>query len=165
VPHWAKDPSIGAKLSNARGETVAEKPSFRDAFKRRRCLVPADGFYEWKSDEGRKTKTPYFIPMKDHEVFAFAGLWDSWSDPNGSLIRSCTIITTDPNELMSSIHNRMPVILHPRDYVKWLEPSPQTPENLKPLIKPFPAEAMSAYPVSTLVNKPSNDRPELVFPA
>jgi putative SOS response-associated peptidase YedK len=103
--------------------------------------------------------------MKDRKIFAFAGLWDSWNDPNGSPIRSCTIITTEPNELMSTLHNRMPVILHPRDHARWLDPSAQTPDRLKALIKPFPAEAMSAYPVSTLVNKPSNDRPELVVPA
>jgi putative SOS response-associated peptidase YedK len=102
--------------------------------------------------------------MKDRKPFVFAGLWDSWESPDGSSVKTCTIITTEPNELMEKIHNRMPVILHPRDYEKWLDASPQTPENLLPLIKPYPADAMSAYPVSTLVNKPANDSPELVVP-
>ena len=165
IPMWAKDPSIGNRLINARGETVAEKPSFRGSFKYKRCLILADGFYEWKANPGKKTKTPYFIYMKDRKPFAFAGLWDSWEGPDGSNIKTCTIITTEPNDLMEPIHNRMPVILHPRDYAKWLDISPQTPDNLLPLIKPFQADAMTAHPVSTLVNKPSNDSPELVVPA
>jgi putative SOS response-associated peptidase YedK len=165
IPMWAKDPSIGNRMINARGETLEEKPAFRGSLKYKRCLILADGFYEWKAAEGKKVKTPYFIHMKDRKPFAFAGLWDSWNSPDGSLVRSCTIITTEPNELTELIHNRMPVILHPRDYAKWLDPSPQTPDQLKPLIKPFPAELMDAYPVSTLVNTPANDIPELVVPA
>ena len=164
IPMWAKDPSIGSRLINARGETLAEKPTFRGGLKYKRCLILADGFYEWKSAGASKTKTPYFIHMKDRKPFAFAGLWDSWNSPDGSLIKTCTIITTEPNELVSIIHNRMPVILHPRDYDKWLDISPQPPDNLKPLIKPFPAEERTASPVSTLVNKPGNDAPELVVP-
>ncbi len=164
IPMWAKDPAIGNRLINARGETLAEKPAFRGSLKYKRCLILADGFYEWKSGPGRKTKTPFFIHMKDRKPFAFAGLWDSWNSPDGSLIKSCTIITTEPNDLMTLIHNRMPAILHPREYAQWLDPSPQTPDQLKPLIKPYPAEAMDAYPVSPLVNKPSNDMPELVVP-
>jgi putative SOS response-associated peptidase YedK len=164
IPMWAKDPTIGSRLINARGETLAEKPTFRGSLKYKRCLILADGFYEWKSAGASKTKTPYFIHMKDRKPFAFAGLWDSWNSPDGSLVKTCTIITTEPNELVSIIHNRMPVILHPRDYAKWLDTSPQTPDSLKPLIKPFPAEEMTAYPVSTLVNKPGNDTPELVTP-
>jgi len=165
IPMWAKDPSIGNRLINARGETIAEKPSFRGSFKHKRCLILADGFYEWKASPVKKTKTPYFIHMKDRSPFAFAGLWDSWESPDGSSIRTCTIITTEPNELMATLHNRMPVILHPRDHAKWLDASHQTPENLLTLIKPYPADAMSAHPVSTLVNNPSNDSPELVVPA
>jgi putative SOS response-associated peptidase YedK len=165
IPMWAKDPGIGNKLINARGETLEEKPAFRSSLKYKRCLILADGFYEWKSSEGKKVKTPFFIHMKDRKPFAFAGLWDSWNSPDGSLIKSCTIITTDPNELTGIIHNRMPVILHPRDYAKWLDPSPQTPDQLKTLLKPFPADVMDAYPVSTLVNTPANDIPELVVPA
>ena len=165
IPMWAKDPAIGNKLINARGETLEEKPAFRSSLKYKRCLILADGFYEWKGAEGKKVKTPFFIHMKDRKPFAFAGLWDSWNSPEGSLIKSCTIITTEPNELTGIIHNRMPVILHPRDYAKWLDPSPQTPDQLRPLIKPYPAELMDAYPVSTLVNTPANDTPELVVPA
>ncbi|HEX9839479.1 MAG TPA: SOS response-associated peptidase [Anaerolineales bacterium] len=164
IPMWAKDPSIGSRLINARGETLAEKPAFRGSLKYKRCLILADGFYEWKTAGTRKPKTPYFIHMNDRKPFAFAGSWDSWNSPDGSLVRSCTIITTEPNELVSIIHNRMPVILHPRDYAKWLDTSPQTPDQLKPLIKPFPAEEMTAYPVATLVNKTENDTPQLVVP-
>jgi putative SOS response-associated peptidase YedK len=164
IPIWAKDPSIGNRLINARGETVAEKPSFRGSFKHKRCLILADGFYEWKPKPNSKTKTPFYISLKDQKPFAFAGLWDVWESPDGSSIKTCTIITTEPNELMAAIHDRMPVILHPRDYTKWLDTSPQTPENLLPLIKPFPADAMSAYRVSTLVNKPGNESPELTKP-
>jgi len=165
IPMWAKDPAIGSRMINARGETVAEKPSFRGSLKYKRCLILADGFYEWKALPGKKTKTPFFIHMKNRKPFAFAGLWDSWNSPDGSAIKSCTIITTEPNELVAMIHDRMPVILHPREYARWLDPSPQTPDQLIPLIKPFPAEMMDAYPVSTLVNKASNDIAELVVPA
>ncbi|MEO8356865.1 MAG: SOS response-associated peptidase [Chloroflexota bacterium] len=164
IPMWAKDPSIGNKLINARAETLAEKPSFRGSLKHKRCLILADGFYEWKTGPGGKLKTPYFIHMQDRKPFAFAGLWDSWNSPDGSQVKSCTIITTEPNELTSLVHNRMPAILHPRDYAKWLDASPQSPESLKPLIKPYPAEEMSAYAVSRMVNKPENDIPELVVP-
>jgi putative SOS response-associated peptidase YedK len=165
IPMWAKDPSIGNRMINARAETLEEKPAFRSSLKYKRCLILADGFYEWKGSEGKKVKTPFFIHMKDRRPFAFAGLWDSWNSPDGSLVKSCTIITTEPNELTGIIHNRMPVILHSRDYAKWLNPSPQTPDQLKPLLKPFPADLMDAYPVSPLVNTPANDKPELVVPA
>ena len=165
IPMWAKDPSIGNRMINARGETLEEKPAFRSSLKYKRCLILADGFYEWKGAEGKKVKTPFFIHLKDRKPFAFAGLWDSWNSPDGSLVKSCTIITTEPNELTGIIHNRMPAILHPREYAKWLNPAPQTPDQLKPLIKPYPADLMDAYPVSTLVNTPANDRPELVVPA
>jgi len=164
IPMWAKDPEIGNRLINARGETLAEKPSFRGSYRHKRCLILADGFYEWKAFGGRKTKTPYYIHRQDRKPFAMAGLWDHWESPDGSSIKSCTIITTTPNELMGAIHDRMPVILHSRDYAKWLDPSPQTPESLQPLIKPFPADAMTAYPVSTLVNKATSDVPEMVVP-
>ena len=165
IPMWAKDPSIGSRLINARGETIAEKPSFRGSLKYKRCLILADGFYEWKAQPGKKTKAPFFIHMKDRKPFAMAGLWDAWNSPDGSTIKSCTIITTGANELMEMIHDRMPVILQPRDYAKWLDPAPQTPDQLLPLIRPFAAESMDAYPVSALVNKASNDLPELVVPA
>jgi putative SOS response-associated peptidase YedK len=165
IPSWSKDPSIANKLINARGETIAEKPSFRGGFKYKRCLILADGFYEWKTQPGTKTKTPYFIHMKDRKPFAFAGLWDEWQSPDGNALRTCTIITTEPNDLMKPLHNRMPVILDPGDYAEWLDPAPRAPESLLPLIKPFPSGGMSAYPVSTLVNSPGYDRAELVVPA
>ena len=165
IPSWAKDPSIGNRLINARGETLAEKPSFRGGYKYKRCLILADGFYEWKPQPSTKTKIPHFIHLKKSGVFAFAGLWDEWHASDGSTVRSCTIITTTPNQLTAPIHDRMPVILHPTDYAQWLEASPQTPESLQPLIKPFPAELMEAYPVSTLVNSPAIDRAECVVPA
>jgi len=164
IPSWSKDPTIATRLINARGETIAEKPSFRGSFKYKRCIIPVDGFYEWKSQSGEKTKTPYFIHMKDHAPFAFAGLWDEWHSPDGSTLRTCTIITTEPNELMATLHNRMPVILNQKDYAQWLGAAPQTPDHLLHLIKPFPSDKMSAYAVSTLVNKPGNDRPECVVP-
>jgi putative SOS response-associated peptidase YedK len=164
IPAWAKDPEIGNKLINARGETLAEKPSFRGAYKYKRCLILADGFYEWKTEPGSKTKIPHFIHLKTGKPFAFAGLWDEWHSPEGSSIKSCTIITTTPNKLMASIHNRMPVILHPKDYAQWLEPLPQPAEKLNPLIKDFPADLMEAYPVSTLVNSPANDRADCIHP-
>jgi putative SOS response-associated peptidase YedK len=161
IPSWAKDPAIGNKMINARAETVSEKPSFRSAFKKRRCLILADGFYEWqKTDNG---KQPYHIKMEDDSPFAFAGLWETWKD--GEEIRSCTIITTEANDLMDEIHHRMPVILHPEDYAMWLDPDFDEKEPLTTLLKPYPADAMEAYPVSRRVNKPSNNEPSVLEPA
>ena len=165
IPMWAKDPSFGSRLINARGETLAEKPSFRGGYKYKRCLILADGFYEWKKQPGTKTKVPYFIHMKNRQPFAFAGLWDEWHSPDGSQIRSCTIVTIEPNELMAPLHNRMPVILPSDAFAQWLDSAPRTPEGLQAYIKPYPAEEMAAYPVSTLVNNPKNDRAECVVPA
>jgi putative SOS response-associated peptidase YedK len=165
IPSWAKDPTIGSRLINARGETLSEKPSFRGAYKYKRCLIPANGFYEWKSQPGTKIKVPYFIHLKSGLPFAFAGLWDEWHSPDGALVRSCTIITTEPNSLMATLHNRMPVILQPGDYARWLDAKPQMPPALQPLIAQYPAEALEAHPVSTLVNSPNNDRPELIQPS
>ncbi len=158
IPSWADDPTIGNRMINARAETVATKPSYRSAFKNRRCLILADGFYEWqKTSDG---KQPYYIHMEDGSPFAFAGLWESWH--NGTEIRSSTIITTEPNELVGDIHNRMPVILHPEDYEMWLDPDFDEKEPLTTLLKPYPASEMEAYPVSRTVNKPSNDYPEVI---
>jgi putative SOS response-associated peptidase YedK len=165
IPSWAKDPTIGNRMINARGETLVEKPSFRTAFRRRRCLILADGFFEWRQVPGSKTKTPMYIRLKSGEPFAFAGLWENWNSPDGSNILSCTIITTTPNELLESIHNRMPVILPVSAYARWLEPGEQDPTLLQPLIQPYPADAMSAYPVSTLVNRPENDVAAVIQPA
>ena len=164
IPFWAKDPSIGNRLINARGETLAEKPSFRGSYKYKRCLILADGFYEWKSQPGTKVKVPHLIHMKNRQPFAFAGLWDEWLSPDGSQIRSCTVVTIEPNELMAPIHNRMPVILPSNAYAQWIDPAVRTPESLQMFIKPYPAEEMAAYPVSTLVNNPKNDRAECVVP-
>jgi putative SOS response-associated peptidase YedK len=158
IPSWADDPSIGNKMINARAETVAEKPSFREAFRNHRCLVLADGFYEWqKTGNG---KQPYYIRMEDDSPFAFAGLWESWQ--NGREIRSATIITTDANDVVAPVHNRMPVILHPEDYALWLDPGFDEKEPLTTLLKPYPAEAMEACPVSRRVNSPSNNEPSCI---
>lgn len=165
IPSWAKDPKIGNRLINARAETLAEKPSFRSAIRRKRCLVLADGFFEWRQDPGSKSKTPMYIRLKSKEPFAFAGLWDIWHSNDGSEIRSCTIITTNPNRLMEPIHNRMPVILLPDTYATWLSPDELKPEESKNFLSPYPAELMEAYPVSKIVNSPENDVPETVMPA
>lgn len=162
IPSWAKDPKIASKLINARAETVAEKPSFRSAFRQRRCLVVADGFYEWQQQENKKQKQPYYFRFKDESPFAFAGLWERWEDPNGKEIQSCTLLTTEANDLMRPIHHRMPVILSPKDYELWLDPEVKKPELLQPLLHPYPTEQMTAYPVSKLVNKPTNDSADCI---
>jgi putative SOS response-associated peptidase YedK len=162
IPSWAKDPSIGSRLINARAETLAEKPAFRSAYRYRRCLIFSDGFYEWKTVPGQKTKVPHFIHLKSGEPFAFAGLWEHWQSADGSEVRSTAIITTAPNELMAPIHDRMPVILPRHAYAQWIDPTPRFPVDLNRLLVPYPASEMEAYPVSTLVNSPANDRPEIV---
>ncbi len=162
IPSWAKDPKIGNRLINARAETLAEKPSFRAALKKRRCLILADGFYEWKR-EG-KAKTPTYIQLKDGRPFAFAGLWEVWHSPDDSLVKSCTIITTAPNALLGKIHDRMPVILPPTAYALWLSPEELPAEKTLPLLKPFAATQMKAVPVSPRVNNPAFDAPECVRP-
>jgi putative SOS response-associated peptidase YedK len=162
IPFWAKDPKIGNRMINARAETLAEKPSFKNPYKRRRCLVLADGFYEWKKMNGGKT--PMYIQLANGEPFGFAGLWESWHSPEGSTILSCTVITTTPNDLLADIHNRMPVILPPSAYKAWLDPAERSPDQLDDLLKPYPAAEMTAVPVSTLVNNPKNDVPECVAP-
>ena len=163
IPSWAKDPNIGNKMINARAETLGEKPSFKNAYKRRRCLVLADGFYEWRK-EGDNTKTPMYIRLASGDPFAFAGLWEMWQTAE-DMILSCAIITTNPNELMAQIHNRMPVILPAAAYEQWLDPAERSPDQLNGLLQPYPAELMTAYPVSKLVNSPRNDLPELIRPA
>jgi putative SOS response-associated peptidase YedK len=162
IPSWAKDPAIGNRLINARAETLAEKPSFRTALKKRRCLILADGFYEWKR-EGNK-KTPMYVQLKDQQPFAFAGLWEVWKSPDDKLVKSCTIITTTPNALMEKIHDRMPVILPPKAYDLWLSPGELPAEKALPLLKPFAASQMRAVTVSPLVNNPKFDSPECVVP-
>jgi len=163
IPSWAKDPKIGNRMINARSETLAEKPSFRTAYRRRRCLVLADGFYEWRKNPD-KTKTPVYLQLKSKEPFAFAGLWEQWHSPHGDEVLSCTIITTRPNDFVAQIHNRMPVILPPQAYEQWLDPAEQQPDRLQPLLGPYPAQEMSAYPVSRVVNNPQNESPDCIAP-
>lgn len=162
IPRWAKDPAIGSRMINARSETAAEKPSFRAAFKYRRCLVPTDGFYEWWKVDGGKQ--PVRIHMKDEQPFAIAGLWEHWQSPDGSEIESVTLLTTDPNDLLKPIHNRMPVILAQKDYQRWLDPGAQHPGEVQPLMRPFPSDNMTFYPVSTHVNNPRNEDPTCILP-
>ncbi|MGC9521880.1 MAG: SOS response-associated peptidase [Anaerolineae bacterium] len=164
VPFWAKDPSIGSRMINARSETAAEKPAFRTAYRRRRCLILADGFYEWRKEPGRTGKTPMYVRMASGEPFAFAGLWELWN-PDDAPLYSCTILTTRPNALVAPIHNRMPVILPRSAYDRWLDPAEQRAGALDDLLGPYPAEEMTAYPVSRVVNNPSNDVPDCVQPA
>lgn len=160
IPSWAKDPAIGSRMINARAETVSEKPSFRGAFRHRRCLVVADGFYEWQRQE--RKKQPFYFRLQDGQPFAFAGLWERWQDPAGETVESCTILTTEANELMRPIHDRMPVIVDAKDYDLWLDPAVQKPEPLQQLLRSYRSEAMTAYPVSTQVNNPANNSPEFI---
>jgi putative SOS response-associated peptidase YedK len=160
VPAWSKDPAIGNRLINARAETAAEKPAFRTAFRRRRCLIVADGFYEWQ--RAGKRKQPYFIRFQDDRPFAFAGLWESWEGADYSAVESCAILTTAANELMRPIHDRMPVLLAPADYARWLDPAVARPESLMPLLRPYSGDEMRSHPVSPLVNNPANDDPQCV---
>jgi putative SOS response-associated peptidase YedK len=164
IPSWSKDPAIGDRMINARAESLAEKPSFRNAYRRRRCLILADGFYEWKQSPSLKSKQPIYIRLNDDRPFAFAGLWELWHSPDGSEIRSCTIITTQPNSLLEPIHNRMPVILHPEAYNQWLSPDDRLPTQLNKLLVPYPAEEMTAFPVSKMVNSPENDSADIIKP-
>jgi putative SOS response-associated peptidase YedK len=159
IPSWAKDPSIGNKMINARAETITEKPSFRSAMKNRRCLIPATGFFEWRRG---KDKTPFHIRMKNRGLFAFAGLWERWQTPESETIQSFTIITTTPNRLMQDIHDRMPVILTRESEKLWL--SGINEQELVDLLKPYDHTLMEALPVSALVNSPLNDRPEVLEP-
>ena len=164
VPSWAKEISIGEHMINARAETLAQKPSFRAAYRKRRCLILADGFYEWQKEPGRQGKTPMYVRMASGEPFAFAGLWEAWSGQEPPLY-SCTIITTTPNELLAPIHDRMPVILPRSAYKLWLDPEDRLPSALQALLAPYPAAEMTAFPVSPRVNSPANDGPECILPA
>jgi len=162
IPAWAKDPAIGNRMINARAETVEEKPAFRSAFRRRRCLIVSDGFYEWKKEPHRKQ--PFYIRMRDDVPFAFAGLWEHWEGPDGTSVDSCAILTTLPNDVLRPIHDRMPVILHPSNYNLWLDPQMDKIDRLKPLVCPYPAEEMKAFPVSRRVNSPTRDDPDCIEP-
>ena len=164
IPAWAKDPKIGYKLINARAETVAEKPSFRAALRQRRCLIPADGFYEWQQVAGSRHSHPYFVSLQDERPFAFAGLYERWESPDGETIDSCTIVTTGANEAIAPIHERMPVILAPQEYARWLDPGFSKIDGLQALLAPYSAAEMKIYPVGSLVNSPKNDCPACKYP-
>ena len=165
IPSWAKDPKIGNRMINARAETLAEKPSFRNPYRRRRCLVLADGYYEWRKEPGGGAKTPFYIRMASEESFAFAGLWEAWR-PQGEVepVLSCSIITCPANEMLQSIHHRMPAILDQDTYDLWLDPVECAPAALNHLLTPYPPEGMEAFAVSRLVNQPKNDSPECILP-
>lgn len=160
IPSWADDPRIGSRMINARAEELAQKPSFKKPLRQKRCLIPADGFFEWKKEENRKT--PFYVFLKDRRPFVFAGLWDIWKSPQGEKTATCTIITTSPNSLVEKLHSRMPVIL-PEEHIDiWLDRSVEEEEKLLPLLKPYPAEDMEYYKVPRLVNSPENDSPKVV---
>ncbi len=161
IPSWAKDPTIGAKLINARSETVAEKPSFRSAFKQRRCLILADGFYEWRKQSGKKQ--PFYFRLENGNPFAFAGLWEHWHDSEDNRLETCTILTTEANQIVNQVHNRMPVILHTENHDHWLDRS-QSSESLQALLHPYEDDLMTAYPVSSSVNSALNDTPDCTVP-
>jgi putative SOS response-associated peptidase YedK len=163
VPHWAKDITIGAKLSNARGESIAEKPSFRTAYRKRRCIVPASGFYEWQQVPGQKWKRPYYITLKDGLPMAMGGLWESWASPEGEILRTFCIITTAANEVMAPIHDRMPLLLVRDDWGRWLDPETK-PEDISPLVSPAPDATIEARRVSRKVTNAREDGPELIEP-
>lgn len=159
VPHWSRDPSIGARLNNARAEGVHEKPSFRDAFRRRRCLIPADGFYEWHT-EGR-VKQPWYFSLRSGRPLAMGGLWESWRGPDGEILRTCAVITTAPNEVMAPVHDRMPVIIPPEYWQDWLA---APPEEVEALLAPISGEVMQAWKVDRRMSRTSEDDPGLVVP-
>jgi putative SOS response-associated peptidase YedK len=162
IPHWARTPSIATSTINARSETAAAKPAFRDPLKFRRCLIPADGFYEWaKTANG---KQPYCFEVNDGELFAFAGLWDGWKDSNEQLIKTCSILTTTPNSVTATVHDRMPVILDPDSYGLWLDPGMQNVAAISELLKPYDARLMRCYPISTRINHVANDDEECSQP-
>ncbi|TAJ06965.1 MAG: SOS response-associated peptidase [Nitrospirae bacterium] len=163
IPSWAKDQAIGYKMINARAETASEKPAFRGPFRSRRCLILADGFYEWQR-EGRR-KQPFYIRLKDRRPFAFAGLWDKWEPQGGEAVESCTILTTGPNDVLKPIHERMPVIVAPQAYSLWLDPTVQQVEAIRPILQPYSADRMEVYPVSLLVNNSRHNAPTCLEPA
>lgn len=162
IPSWAKDPVVGNRLINARSETAREKPSFRNAFKRRRCLIPASGFYEWQRKE--RGKQPYFVRMRDGRLFALAGLWDRWQGGETGAVETFTILTTEANDVLAPIHDRMPVIVPATEYARWLDPALRETDSLMPLLAPFPPGEMVAYPVSPRVNSPSTDDERCIAP-
>lgn len=163
VPKWAKDESMSSKLINARAETLREKPSFRDAFRSRRCIIPTSGFYEWQKTE-KGAKQPFYFYLKEKEVFGFAGLWEEWlNKETGELTETCTIITTESNDVLKPVHERMPVILKTDFYEQWLNPKIKDTDKLQNLLVPYPADEMASHPVSRAVNSPTENSPELIL--
>ncbi len=162
IPFWAKDEKIGYRMINARSETIQEKPSFRNAFKQRRCLVLADGFYEWQKQSGNAPKVPFYFQLADGAPFAFAGIWETWNPTPDEMVRSCAIITTKPNDLVAMAHDRMPVILDKGMMWDWM--AEKSADDLQSLLAPYPAEEMRAHPVGLAVNNPKNDSAECVRP-
>lgn len=162
IPPWAKDPKVGIRMINARAETAAERPAYRKAFRLRRCLVPADGFYEWAGTS--QARQPYHIGVNDGSPFAMAGLWERWSSPGGLVIESCTLLTTRANERIAPLHDRMPVILDPQDYARWLDPESRDVDGLLDLLRPFASDRMTLHPVSSRVNNPRYDDPTCAQP-
>ena len=163
IPSWAKDMSMASNMINARSESAAEKPAYRAAFRRRRCIIPTDGFYEWQ-EHGENKKTPMFIHRPNNALYGMAGLWEIWHDPDGGELRTCAILTTDANSFMQQFHHRMPVIIHPEDYALWLSPDEKPLPVLQGLMKAYDVDGLQAYPVSKAVNKVSNDSPQLMEP-
>ncbi len=162
IPSWAKDMSMASKMINARSESAAEKPAYRAAFRRRRCIIPTDGFYEWNENDGKKT--PMFVHRPNNELYGMAGLWEIWHDPDGGELRTCSILTTDANAFMQQYHHRMPVILHKDDYALWLSPKEEPLPVLQDLMKAYDVDGLQAYEVSRAVNRVSNDTPSLIEP-
>lgn len=162
IPSWARDPSIGSRMINARSESVHEKPAFRHAIRYRRCIIPAGGFYEWMEEGGKKF--PRYVRMKDAAPMGFAGIWDHWKNPAGETMETCSILTTASNRLIRPLHDRMPVILPPQEYDLWLDRNIIEPETLQPLYQPYPEDLMEMYPVSPFVNNPRNDSPACIEP-
>jgi putative SOS response-associated peptidase YedK len=162
VPHWAKDITIGNRLINARCETAHEKPAFRLAIRARRCIIPASGFFEWASTPSGKS--PHYLTMRDGAPLAFAGIWDSWKNPEGEITETCAILTTTANSLMAPLHDRMPVLLHPTEFELWLDRSMNKPEKLQRLYQPYPSELLREWEVTTLVNNPANETPDTIVP-
>lgn len=164
IPHWAKEENIGYRMINARAETLTQKPTFSRPFKTQRCIIPANGFYEWKQDIVTRRKTPFYISLRSDKPMGFAGLYDIWTSKEGKLITSCTIITTKPNDVLGQLHNRMPAILEPNSREMWLDKSIQEPRELIPLLKPYEATEMTVYEVSKMVNSTKFNGPDCIKP-
>jgi len=162
IPPWSTDPRVGAKMFNARSETVTDKPSFREAFAQRRCLVPVSGFYEWKKQDN--AKLPYYFSSGDHRLLGLAGLWERWEFPGGKVLESCSVLTTAANQFMRRFHHRMPVILAPADHARWLATDPGQSEALRELLVPAAEDVLRSWPVADLVNSSRNDGPQLIEP-